>query len=58
MEYCKNYDLTCQNVGRLKIMNLKKVSDNTIKRVVYEMGVGFYGTHQTSWYFLIIDVNC
>jgi len=36
----------------------KKVSDNTIKRVVYEMGVGFDGTHQTSWYFLIIDVNC
>jgi len=26
----------------------KKASDNTIKRVVYEVGVGFYGTHQTS----------
>jgi len=33
----------------------KKVNDNIIKRVFYEMGVGFYGNHQTSWYFLIID---
>jgi hypothetical protein len=29
----------------------RKVSDNTIKKVVYEVGVGFYGTHPTSWYF-------
>jgi hypothetical protein len=24
----------------------RKVTDNTIKKVVYEVGVGFYGTHQ------------
>jgi hypothetical protein len=36
----------------------KNVNDNTIKRFVYKVGVGFYGTHQTSWYFLTIDINC
>jgi hypothetical protein len=56
MEYYKNYDLIWQNVDGLKIMNIEKLVTTLLKKIVYEVGVGFYGTHQTSWYFLIIYI--
>jgi hypothetical protein len=37
-------------------MNIEKLVTTLLKKIVYEVGVGFYGTHQTSWYFLIIYI--
>jgi hypothetical protein len=43
MEYCKNYDLTCQNVGRLKIINLKKLVITLLKELFMKWGLDFMG---------------
>jgi hypothetical protein len=43
MEYCKNYDLICQNVGGLKIMNLKKLVTTLLKELFMKWMLDFIG---------------
>jgi hypothetical protein len=43
MEYCKNYDLICQNVGGLKIMNLEKLVITLLKELFMKWGLDFMG---------------